>query len=123
MRRLSRTCNRSGNLADWLPKGCQKQKMRRRTKKLKVPKPQRFRDFFVGLGEKIRTSGLLNPIQARYQTAPHPVTYSFIILAPLVAIVKLRANFCKGFGEKNFCVPTETECADLCPFAGKWYTE
>ena len=25
------------------------------------------------LGEKIRTSGLLNPIQARYQTAPHPV--------------------------------------------------
>ena len=24
------------------------------------------------LGEKIRTSGLLNPIQARYQTAPHP---------------------------------------------------
>ena len=26
------------------------------------------------LGEKIRTSGLLNPIQARYQTAPHPET-------------------------------------------------
>ena len=26
-----------------------------------------------GLGEKIRTSGLLNPIQARYQTALHPV--------------------------------------------------
>ena len=25
-----------------------------------------------GLGERIRTSGLLNPIQARYQTAPHP---------------------------------------------------
>ena len=25
------------------------------------------------LGERIRTSGLLNPIQARYQTAPHPV--------------------------------------------------
>ena len=28
-----------------------------------------------GLGEKIRTSGLLNPIQARYQTAPHPVVF------------------------------------------------
>ena len=28
--------------------------------------------FFSGLGERIRTSGLLNPIQARYQTAPHP---------------------------------------------------
>ena len=27
---------------------------------------------FQCLGEKIRTSGLLNPIQARYQTAPHP---------------------------------------------------
>ena len=26
------------------------------------------------LGERIRTSGLLNPIQARYQTAPHPGT-------------------------------------------------
>ena len=25
-----------------------------------------------GLGERIRTSGLLNPIQARYQTALHP---------------------------------------------------
>ena len=31
---------------------------------------------FSGLGEKIRTSGLLNPIQARYQTAPHPVTFA-----------------------------------------------
>ena len=30
-----------------------------------------------GLGERIRTSGLLNPIQARYQTAPHPVTDRF----------------------------------------------
>ena len=27
---------------------------------------------FFGLGERIRTSGLLNPIQARYQTALHP---------------------------------------------------
>ena len=28
--------------------------------------------LFYGLGKKIRTSGLLNPIQARYQTAPYP---------------------------------------------------
>lgn len=28
--------------------------------------------LFTGLGERIRTSGLLNPIQARYQAAPHP---------------------------------------------------
>ena len=27
-----------------------------------------------GLGERIRTSGLLNPIQARYQAALHPDT-------------------------------------------------
>ena len=32
-----------------------------------------FAVFYLGLGEKIWTSGLLNPIQARYQTAPHPV--------------------------------------------------
>ena len=30
--------------------------------------------FGYGLSEKIWTSDLLNPIQARYQTAPHPVT-------------------------------------------------
>ena len=27
---------------------------------------------YKSLGERIRTSGLLNPIQARYQAAPHP---------------------------------------------------
>ena len=33
----------------------------------------RCKRVFKSLGERIRTSGLLNPIQARYQTAPHPV--------------------------------------------------
>ena len=33
---------------------------------------------FCGLGEKIRTSGLLNPIQARYQTALHPVALTLM---------------------------------------------
>ena len=35
-----------------------------------------FQGFRDCLGEKIRTSGLLNPIQARYQTALHPVTFA-----------------------------------------------
>ena len=33
-----------------------------------------------GLSEKIWTSGLLNPIQARYQTALHPVTFFGLLL-------------------------------------------
>ena len=33
----------------------------------------RFRNFF-GPSVEIRTRGLLNPIQARYQTSPHPDT-------------------------------------------------
>ena len=33
---------------------------------------KKFGFVSCGLGEKIRTSGLLNPIQARYQTALHP---------------------------------------------------
>ena len=40
--------------------------------KQKVPKISYFRDFPLGPSERNRTSGLLNPIQARYQAAPHP---------------------------------------------------
>ena len=32
---------------------------------------------FYGPSDWIRTSGLLNPIQARYQTSPHPDLLSF----------------------------------------------
>lgn len=32
-----------------------------------------FDTFSIGPSDWIRTSGLLNPIQARYQTSPHPV--------------------------------------------------
>ena len=35
--------------------------------------PNSLRPRLSGRGERIRTSDLLNPIQARYQTAPHPV--------------------------------------------------
>ena len=31
-----------------------------------------FRELFFGPSAEIRTQGLLNPIQARYQTSPHP---------------------------------------------------
>ena len=43
-------------------------------KQKKSPRKLVFPRTFSSLGEKIRTSGLLNPIQARYQTAPHPDT-------------------------------------------------
>ena len=32
----------------------------------------RAKNFIIGPSDWSRTSGLLNPIQARYQTAPHP---------------------------------------------------
>ena len=38
----------------------------------KAPEIITISGAFYGLGERIRTSVLLNPIQARYQTAPHP---------------------------------------------------
>ena len=48
-----------------------------------------------GPSVEIRTQGLLNPIQARYQTSPHPdillsarqltyITTSFFVLQPLI---------------------------------------
>ena len=36
--------------------------------------------YGYGLGKRIRTSGLLNPIQARYQTAPYPVDAIYITI-------------------------------------------
>ena len=47
--------------------------------KSKIKKPESNRIQVLSLGEKIRTSGLLNPIQARYQTAPHPVNANYYI--------------------------------------------
>ena len=45
----------------------------------KIKNRNEYKSFRRGLGERIRTSGLLNPIQARYQTAPHP---EILILLP-----------------------------------------
>jgi hypothetical protein len=45
-----------------------------RKKQTENPQPIVFQWIagFVGPSDWIRTSGLLNPIQARYQTSPHP---------------------------------------------------
>ena len=52
--------------------------------------------FYVfGLGEKIRTSGLLNPIQARYQTAPHPERLRAVRFSRTLNIVAFRRVFVK----------------------------
>ena len=50
---------------------------------------------FDGLGERIRTSGLLNPIQARYQTALHPEDLFIISLFIVLSTVKIK--FLKEF--------------------------
>ena len=51
-----------------------------------------------GLGERIRTSGLLNPIQARYQTALHP-DIRLRFPSATDRIIHLNAVFVKGIGE------------------------
>ena len=48
-------------------------------RKTETKKRPAFASRFDGLGERIRTSGLLNPIQARYQTALHPDAKLFLV--------------------------------------------
>ena len=71
----------------------------------KVPKTPRFRDFF-GLGERIRTSGLLNPIQARYQTALHPDIQLYRLGIPVRARITLTTYWIihrpRGFVKLKF---------------------
>ena len=58
---------------------------------------------FSGLGERIRTSGLLNPIQARYQTALHPdiqLSEPLVFLATDDIIVQAA-----GFVKRKFPIP------------------
>ena len=60
-------------------------------------KSRAFALLFFGRSDKNRTCGLLNPIQARYQTAPHPdileeegnlpPLFSLYIIATFVAVV------------------------------------
>ena len=57
-------------------------------------KPSAFPQTVSGPSDWIRTSGLLNPIQARYQTSPHPD----ILFAPeSLFIIAWSKSFCKHF--------------------------
>ena len=56
-------------------------------------KLEKYRDFFrnhgiLGPSVEIRTRGLLNPIQARYQTSPHPETYLVLLSCNLNIIAQ-----------------------------------
>ena len=62
-------------------------------KQRKTLKTLCFQGLSGGLGERIRTSGLLNPIQARYQTAPHPVDRTKFIIALCVCFVNSFSIF------------------------------
>ena len=57
---------------------------------------------FFGPSVEIRTRGLLNPIQARYQTSPHPdmqfaVRQLCYITTPFSNLQALISNFSKNF--------------------------
>ena len=65
-------------------------------------KKSRQNRLFDGLGEKIRTSGLLNPIQARYQTALHPdirlsSALSNTVLSRTMCILALEYGYVNPF--------------------------
>ena len=61
----------------------------------------KFGFLSFGPSDWIRTSGLLNPIQARYQTSPHPDIFSFAVSDSFYTIAHLRL-FCKPFLKKIF---------------------
>ena len=66
-----------------------------------------FIGLFNGLGERIRTSGLLNPIQARYQAALHPDATSYILacFGPLVNIKMYRGMLTCNVWERSVILP------------------
>ena len=67
--------------------------------KRKSPVTFRLQDF--GPSVEIRTQGLLNPIQARYQTSPHPDTIDGTTIVPdSLDIIPWRKEKSKLFFEK-----------------------
>ncbi len=77
-----------------------------RTASLRTP------DVPIHRGDWIRTSGLLLPKQARYQTALRPVCFLFlapIILISIPAFIKvmkrMSAHFVMGFDSSGPCLP------------------
>ena len=73
-----------------------------------------WRPLFGPSGES-RTHGLLNPIQARYQTALHPVTpgrqSAYIIIPARIAFVKREAPVFACFFTKS---PRQRGCGGAC---------
>ena len=66
---------------------------------------------FTGPSVEIRTRGLLNPIQARYQTSPHPETY-LVLLTCNLDILAQYFPFVNNYLQslKKYC---STQCSDL----------
>ena len=65
------------------------------TRKKKTTSPERNLSFF-GPSDWIRTSGLLNPIQARYQTSPHPdIFFVVCVTASRLAYINTGALNCQ----------------------------
>ena len=61
----------------------------------KVLKTFVFRTF--GPSAEIRTQGLLNPIQARYQTSPHPEVFCWLSASDSLVIIAYPREKCKSF--------------------------
>ena len=79
-----------------------------------------FRTGSLCLGEKIRTSGLLNPIQARYQTAPHPVNAVYTTTKAMIFQPMKKAwprKFTVGFYgiEFPFEMRSRSDCSHTIP--------
>ena len=75
---------------------CSNEELRLQKRLQKDLKSQRFQIFY-GPSVEIRTQGLLNPIQARYQTSPHPD-----FLLPVAVSRRLVYNSTVGNGMQVF---------------------
>ena len=55
------------------------------------------KDTPTGPSAEIRTQGLLNPIQARYQTSPHPEVFCWPSVSDSLVIIAYLQEKCKPF--------------------------
>ena len=79
-----------------------------------------FRELFFGPSAEIRTQGLLNPIQARYQTSPHPEITA--LCSGQLRYSTTHKSFWQGvfqkFFAKFFNPPSRSECSVPPPCGG-----
>ena len=61
-----------------------------------------FLQVLFGPSAEIRTQGLLNPIQARYQTSPHPETGAGLVVPDSSVIITHSILKCKPFFKFSF---------------------